>query len=292
MVKKRNPYLASLLTCIAPGLGQFYNTQITLAFIIALSWQILSALGLMFFYETFITFVMGPLLLMVIFITILAHAFIYARKSKQSNLTKYNNLWFYALFIIVTYTLSISQTILKTPTYESYYMAANSMRPVLSKYDRFIVKTSDYQMNRGDIMVFKTVNNPDPYAKRLIGLPGDTVQYSNGILIINEKIVPRRAIRTVKRSAPIISKYEYGTLYTETLPNGRTISIYEINDDGYLDNTRKYNIPDNHVFMLGDNRDNSNDSRAEIGLIHKNDIIGKGLYIFYSKEFDKIGQSL
>ena len=110
---------------------------------------------------------------------------------------------------------------------------------------------------RGDVVVFRLPRDPSTtYVKRLIGLPGDRIQMREGRLYINDKLVPRREI----------GPYGRDTLYIETLPTssgegGREHEIVEISDSQRHDNTGVYVVPEGHYFMMGDNRDDSLDSR-------------------------------
>src|SRR5215475_8297211 len=100
---------------------------------------------------------------------------------------------------------------------------------------------------RGDIVVFRLPRDPSTtYVKRLIGLPGDRIQMREGRLFINDELVQRRAVGT----------FEGDKLYVETLPNGHEHEIIEISDAERQDNTRVFEVPARHYFMMGDNRDN------------------------------------
>jgi signal peptidase I len=137
---------------------------------------------------------------------------------------------------------------------------------------------------RGDVVVFKLpTNHSIDYIKRVVGLPGETIQVMNGRLYINDKIVPREIIGMVEYDR------EYGgrakaTAYRETLPGGVVHTIYEEGDALALDNTEKYTIPAGHYFMMGDNRDNSRDSRVleDVGYVPFDNFLGRADFIFFS----------
>lgn len=136
---------------------------------------------------------------------------------------------------------------------------------------------------RGDIAVFFNAPTGEEYVKRVIGLPGDTIQVSDGILNINGTPVERELIGqgmdkdSSGYTVPV-------TLYTETLPNGVSHTIQEIADNGPLDNTGEYHVPDGHYFMMGDNRDRSQDSRvlSVVGYVPVTNLIGKAEARFFS----------
>ena len=136
---------------------------------------------------------------------------------------------------------------------------------------------------RGDIAVFYNAPTGDEYVKRVIGLPGDTIQVADGILNINGTPVERELIGqgmdkdSSGYTVPV-------TLYTETLPNGVSHTIQEIADNGPLDNTGEYHVPDGHYFMMGDNRDRSQDSRvlSVVGYVPLTNLIGKAEARFFS----------
>ena len=152
----------------------------------------------------------------------------------------------------------------------------------------------DKEPERGDVIVFKLPADISmDYIKRVIGLPGDTVQVRNGQLFINRQLVPRTFVRNIDRQTA------YGDMvreYTQTLPNGVSFNIWEYTDNGPLDNTRLFTVPKGHYFVMGDNRDDSLDSRvfpndnplmpgrhAEgVGFVPYKNLLGKAQVIFFS----------
>lgn len=137
---------------------------------------------------------------------------------------------------------------------------------------------------RGDVAVFKEPRqNETDFIKRVIGLPGDRIQMIGGVLHINGEPVKRERIEDY----PLPDNYGRTTLvrqYTETLPDGSSHRIIETNGDvGYNDNTRVYNVPAEHYFMMGDNRDNSSDSRV-IGPVPAMNMVGRAEILFFSTD--------
>ena len=143
--------------------------------------------------------------------------------------------------------------------------------------------------NRGDVVVFKTpADNRTDYIKRLIGLPGDTVQFIDGELYLNENQI----LKTVKSKDDFLycgkSKIKV-TKFTEKLPGGKMYTA-SYRDDYSYENSDKFVVPKDHFFFLGDNRDCSKDSRflSEVGYVHKNNLVGKAQILFFSSD-PKVG---
>ncbi|MBV9783279.1 MAG: signal peptidase I [Acidisphaera sp.] len=136
---------------------------------------------------------------------------------------------------------------------------------------------------RGDVVVFKLPRDPSiDYIKRIIGLPGDRIQMREGQLYINGTQVERQAAgdyTATGEGPPMLLKR-----YQETLPNGVQHYLLKASDDGPLDNTQEYKIPDGFVFAMGDNRDNSLDSRVlnAVGYIPVENLVGRAEFIFFS----------
>jgi signal peptidase I len=146
---------------------------------------------------------------------------------------------------------------------------------------------------RGDIAVFKLPRDDSTdYIKRVIGLPGDRIQMKDGVLYINDVAVPRQ------RVDDWVTTDEFGAeqhiaRYRETLPNGVSYLTLDLDPHGFEDNTDVYEVPPGHYFMMGDNRDNSTDSRVPpasggVGFVPFENFVGRAEIIFFSvKEGDR-----
>lgn len=195
--------------------------------------------------------------------------------------------------------------LIRTFLYEPFNIPSGSMMPTLEIGDYLFVYKPEYgysrhsfpfslapiegrvwpkEPERGDVMVFKLPTDPSiDYIKRLVGMPGDTVQVRMGRVYINGEMVERQLIgeHTVqdKVRGPVVM-----TQYRETLPGGIQHSIYEESDDKPLDNTDIYVVPEHHYFMMGDNRDNSQDSRVSgvVGFVPFENIVGRADFVFFS----------
>ena len=136
---------------------------------------------------------------------------------------------------------------------------------------------------RGDIAVLKFPKNPHTdFIKRIIGLPGDKIQVKDGRLYINGEQVERS-----EKERYIIDEYvaipEFYHQYDETLPEGKIHRIIEMSDEERIvDNTEEFTVPEDMFFMMGDNRDRSDDSRLSVGFVPKENLVGKARFIFFS----------
>ena len=120
------------------------------------------------------------------------------------------------------------------------------------------------------------------YIKRVIGLPGDKIQvidgdvHINGVPVKREPAKPWVDVEEGVREQPV-------KRWKETLPNGKTFYTLDLVDNGFADNTQVYTVPPGHYFMMGDNRDNSTDSRfSQVGMVPLENIVGKAQIIFFS----------
>ena len=204
----------------------------------------------------------------------------------------------------------IIAVIIRSLIIQPFYIPSSSMEPTLLVGDRLFVTKFSYGYSkhsfpfsppilnkrimfktpeRGDVIVFKTpADNRTDYIKRLIGLPGDKVQfidsnlYLNNSEILRSKVLNKSKIYCGSKSIEVF-KFE------EKLPNGKTFHTVYLKNYTYK-NSDVYTVPENHYFFLGDNRDCSKDSRylSSVGYVHKDNLVGKAQLIFFSSD-KKIG---
>jgi signal peptidase I len=141
---------------------------------------------------------------------------------------------------------------------------------------------------RGDVVVFKLPRDGQTdYIKRVIGLPGERIQVKSGRLYVNGEIVPREPVAKV-RTEDLYGRDAEVPTYLETLPGGVQHTIIEREGDTAMsDNTQAFEVPEGHYFMMGDNRDNSLDSRVSaeyggVGFVPFENLVGRAEIIFFS----------
>lgn len=294
MVKKRSVLLAAFFSLIVPGLGQLYNTQLKLAVFYFMIGCIGTAIVLHF---RMLATIEGLFLFCFLFLVMIAgviHAGISAYRLSPVTLQSYNKKYIYILILVVGVLTSYfsSEDIYENPVH--FNVPSLSMTPTLEIGETFIINRDVADYDYGDIIVFKLPSDPSiDYVKRLVGKPGDKIQYKDGVLYINEKAVPRHSLGKTRQGGMVGLK-TVSEMYQQILPNGAKFEILEFADIYPLDNTPAYTVPEGHVFVLGDNRDNSMDSRVMnmVGFVPIKNIRGKAQFIWWTYDFSRIGHKL
>lgn len=184
--------------------------------------------------------------------------------------------------------------------YEPFHIPSSSMKPNLLVGDYIFVSKFSYGYSRhsfpfslapikgrilqfqkpkhGDIIVFKCPTNGVTFVKRLVGLPGDEIQVKGGVLFINGQDVKREFVARERRGFRTFYKY------TEILPGNLRHDIWEEGDSALVDNTPVFKVPQGHYFFMGDNRDNSQDSRFmnKVGYVPEENLLGRVESVFMS----------
>ncbi|MBN9244471.1 MAG: signal peptidase I [Mesorhizobium sp.] len=193
--------------------------------------------------------------------------------------------------------------VIRTLFFQPFSIPSGSMRPTLLEGDYLFVTKWAYGYSRyslpfgldlfsgriwgsaptrGDVVVFKFPPNPSiDYIKRVVGLPGDHIQMKDGQLFINGVGVPREKVGQIDN--PDITEVDRPVdVYRETLPNGVSYDTLDLTPNSIGDNTREFVVPPDHYFMMGDNRDNSSDSRFTVGYVPAENLVGRANIIFFS----------
>ena len=218
--------------------------------------------------------------------------------------------WLKILLIVVAVILTVpiwSPLAFRAFVFQPFNIPARSMMPTLLVGDHFFVAKYAYGYthyslpfsprlfsgrifgsapSRGDVVVFRMPKDDTvDYIKRVVGLPGDRIQMKQGLLHINDTPVVRERLPDFAGEEACGTSANAGIKrWRETLPNGVSYETLDCVDNGYYDNTNVYAVPSGHFFVLGDNRDNSTDSRVltAMGYIPLENFIGRAEMIFYS----------
>jgi signal peptidase I len=282
----RRPWVAFIFSLLLSGLGQLYSGRIRVALLFMGS-ELLLWLAIFMAVTTWLSSAQAlPILALILVASLsikiigLIDAVLGARRAGSFAPAWFNRWYVYVLLLAGFYVVGgvVDSTI--RHSLKSYRIPSASMTPTVQPGDYVAARLLAYrdQPMRCDVVTFTHGNTT--YIKRIVANGGDEVQYRDGRLYLNGVMVPREQLSTGSG----------GTVYRETMPGGCSYEILEQSDQGGLDNTPPYRVPAGAVFALGDNRDNSADSRIpDIGFVPFEQIQGRVLFIFWARDLARIG---
>jgi len=263
--KRRRPIFTAVLSFLIPGMGHVYAGDLRKGLsLIVIEYGVILLAGFFGILSTFYGIATLMLLAIAFYVFVISSSVRLAIRNKEYQLQSYNRwYWYILIFIIITVfanvLFSYRGDILG---YETYRIPAKSMEPTLQVGDFISVNTRYPQPKVGDVIVFLYPNDRSiPYVKRVAALGNDTVSINNGIVIRNGK--PENLLLVPEKQRQ------------------REFSI----------SMEERQVPENEIFLLGDWRDNSNDSRFW-GTVPVADVVGKVTYIWFSKDVNRIGMAV
>jgi signal peptidase I len=268
--KKRRSIFALLLSFLTPGLGQLYNGQIRRAGFLYVSGVMLAAIFFSGFYSKFYFLILFLALGICYILFAMADAVYQAIKIKAISLKPYNRWFLYILVVCTHFFLIGFSTYINLFPIKLYRIPSPSMAPNLLPGDYFFIDKKYYrdkQPMRGDIVVFQLPIDPSKdYIKRVVGLPGETVEMASRKVsidkqVLNEPYLKRSGLNS--NSIGLNSKIAFGPVV----------------------------VPENSLFLLGDNRIGSNDSRY-FGPVNFSALRGKALFIVWARNKNRIGYKI
>jgi len=211
------------------------------------------------------------------------HAWLIAhRATGEAPIGWYARHWY--VFAGLTFGLIFALLGIRAFLFEPFHAPAASMSPTVNVGDGFLVSKAAYGAavpQRGDVIFFWSAPHHVHFVKRVVGIAGDHVQMMDGRVFLNGAKIPARPIEAYTGSCDTgfgcnVPQVE------ETYPGGRSVRTVDGVEDGPLDNTGIFVVPPDSYFVLGDNRDNSNDSREALGFVPRSAILGRVVYKYAS----------
>lgn len=264
--RKRNPFLAAIATFGAFGLGQLYNGKPRAAAVAYALWISIAGFAILAPLSSSIHWlILYKALEYATGLILMIDAFRGARNVGEIALRPYNRWYIYwAIALLQIFAVIPFQVQLMASSTKAFSIPTQAMSPTLEIGDKLVADMSAYKGKgpaRGDVVIFNYPNDGSvPYVKRVIGLPGERFEMSGRVVAINGR--------------PIAEDY------------AQYIDPYSV-DSHY----GPYTVPEGSYFMLGDNRDNSQDSRFR-GFVSRRQLLGQARYLYWAREWARIGKTL
>lgn len=279
------------------GVGQLYNGEGRKAVKIFAAWAFLvcAVIGLMIVVTPTPAAVVVLLLLALLIIGLDVYAavdaFRQARRLHAVALKRYQRAWVYLLVAVVI--ILASNGLPKLVMWLPFSVPSASMIPTAEPGEYVFTRLyfRDEAPRRGDLATFHYARDRKfDYFKRIIGLPGDRIQLRSGKVYINGAPLTREP---VENALPSHLVGVGAKQYVEITPEGRRYRIVKLSDAGEWNNTTEAIVPADHYFVLGDNRDNSADSRQpDVGFVAREDMISRASVVYWSPSPNRIGTRL
>jgi len=287
---------AALLSLICPGLGQLYAGARRRALLFLLPWLLLQgasfAVGV--FAAALVLLLTLALVVLAVFDTaVMPRAAVRARPAliilaALAAIALQAASWGLHGFGRIAAALDLGTLEIADFAVRPYSAASASMAPTIDASDVFWAQIGYFdrhQPQRGDLATFLFPRDRSvTYVKRIVGLPGDRVQLRDGVVSVNGAPLGREAVGTPEGP-------ESETVFVETTPEGRSYQIKQHRTAGPANTTKELLVPAGQYFLLGDNRDNSFDSRM-FGAIRRDDLTGRPRLVYWSRQLSRIGTIL
>jgi signal peptidase I len=291
---RRRWWLAALLSMLAFGLGYIYAGSWRRAVIAILLICLLISSFILTASRTVLAVYIGGLLYILLWLFVVIDAGRLCRRTPLQQLRTYQR-WYVVVPVGIALAIGIdqfNQFALHLSRARSFHSPAMSMAPTMQIGDYFMVKTErpgEMVLHRGDIVVFHVPGNVD-YVKRVIGLPGDHVEIRDNLASvtgIDVQHIPFGDGEKVSGDCGHLS----APRYREVWPDGHDYSVCALTNSRLSSGT--FDVPADHIFVLGDNRGNSMDSRVEqVGFVPIEAVFGTAIYIYWAKDLRRIGNRL
>ena len=276
-LSRKNPFFAAVLSIILPGAGQVYNRQKRK---ILVWYAVFFSLPILFFLCKCLYSFWGLVLLIFFYVWLYLYnvgdAIFGAIKPKKMEPRPWHKILIFALAIFIVADVAIfagnrSNNVIGL---RAFRIVTNSMAPTLQAGDLFMLDLNYYKKNqvqRGNVISFPRADYSGPLCKRVIGLPGDRIEGKGEEVIVNGAVIPELYARFT----------------------GRNASLDSFNQNHQTSNFGPISVPDGQFFVMGDNRDNSYDSRdPDFGFVPVESVWAKPLYIYFSTNRSRIGKTI